>query len=222
MPKRTKTPIYFVPGLAASSKIFENLQIPGEKYDLYYLDWIAPKSKKEPLQHYAKRLSREIKEDSPVLVGVSFGGVVVQEISKIIPSQKTIIISSIKSRKELPKRLKWAKVTRTYKVLPYKKLANVDNLAKFAFGKSAKKRIDLYRKYIYISGENYMPWAFGQMLQWKQEKAAKDVVHIHGNKDHIFPIKHIGKCKVIDGGTHTMILTKPKPISKLITQVIES
>lgn len=222
MRKPSKIPIYFVPGLAASARIFENLQLPEERYAVHYLDWIPPKSKKESLHHYAKRMCEKTSEADPVLVGVSFGGVVVQEMSKIIPTRKTIIISSIKSRKELPKRLKWAKLTRTYKILPYKKMMDTDNLAKFAFGKSAKKRVSLYRKYMYISGKNYLPWAIRQMLLWESNGQPSDLVHIHGDKDHIFPIKHIKNCEVIPGGTHTMILTKPKPIAKLLTEAIEN
>ena len=33
----TKTHIYFVPGLAASPKIFENLKFPKEKFELHFL-----------------------------------------------------------------------------------------------------------------------------------------------------------------------------------------
>ncbi|PID69344.1 MAG: alpha/beta hydrolase [Flavobacteriales bacterium] len=223
MPLYDKIPVYFVPGLGASSKIFENIKLPENQYAVHYLDWIPPKDKKESIQNYARRMCAAVKEANPVLVGVSFGGLMVQEMSKIIPVKKTIIISSIKSRNELPRSLKWASATCAYKILPYKKMMNVDNLAKFAFGKSAKKRINLYRKYIYISSENYLPWAFGQMLNWNPENNNNiETIHIHGDKDHIFPIKNITNCEVIAGGTHTMILIKSKPIAKLLTQFIDN
>ena len=47
-----------------------------------------------------------------------------------------------------------------------------------------------------------------------------NIVHIHGNNDGIFPIKHIKNCIVIEGGTHVMILNKAKEISKLLLEVI--
>ena len=37
-----KTPVYFMPGLAADSKVFENLTLDTEKYTIYYLNWILP------------------------------------------------------------------------------------------------------------------------------------------------------------------------------------
>ncbi len=54
------------------------------------------------------------------------------------------------------------------------------------------------------------------MLNWQQEKVLKNIVHIHGTKDNIFPIKHIKNSIEIEGGTHVMILTKAKEISKII------
>jgi len=216
----SKIPIYFVPGLAASITIFEYLKLSEDKYELYYLDWLIPTSQTESIADYAKRMCARIKHEKPVLIGVSFGGIMVQEMSKIIPTKKTIIISSVKSRNELPKRLKVARATRAYKLFPTKKIVNLENFAKYAFGESAKKRVDMYKKYLSMRDQNYLPWAIYNILHWQQESPLKNIIHIHGNNDGVFPIKYVKNCTIIDGGTHVMILNKASKISQLLNELI--
>ncbi|RPE00864.1 alpha/beta hydrolase [Aureibaculum marinum] len=215
-----KKQLYFVPGLAASPDIFEYLKLPEDQFEIHHLNWLVPESKNESIEHYAKRMCDRIDSNNPVLVGVSFGGVVVQEMSKLISTKKTIIISSVKSRNELPKKFKLAKATKIYKLLPTKALSNIDNLAKYTFGNSIKKRVELYKKYLSMRDENYLPWAIHNVLNWHQDKPLPNIIHIHGDNDGVFPIKYVKDCAVIKGGTHIMILNKARPISKLLTEVI--
>lgn len=215
-----KDHIYFVPGLAASSSIFEYIQVPSEKFEIHYLDWLVPDSKNETLEHYAKRMCANIEHKNPILVGVSFGGVMVQEMSKQLTAKKTIIISSIKSTQELPKRLRLIKKTKAYKLLPVKAITNIENFSKMAFGKTVKRRVDLYQKYLSMRDNDYLPWAVHTILHWNQNEPLPEVIHIHGNKDGVFPIKHVTNCKVVEGGTHIMIINKAKHISNMLQEVI--
>ena len=214
-----KIHIYFVPGLAASSTIFEHIELSKERFEVHYLDWLIPQSQNESISDYAKRMCDLITHENPVLIGVSFGGIMVQEMGKIITTKKIIIISSVKSAKELPKRLRVAKATKAYKLFPTKAVINLENFAQYAFGNTAKKRVDLYRKYLSMRDENYLPWAIYNVLHWQQTNPLPEVIHIHGNNDGVFPIKHIKNCIVIEGGTHIMILNKAKQISKLIEAI---
>jgi len=215
-----KTHIYLVPGLAASSDIFEYLEITQDNLELHYLNWLVPLSQNESIYEYAKRMCALIKHENPVLVGVSFGGIMVQEMSKIISVKKIIIISSVKSKHELPKRLKFARVSKAYKIFPTKVFTNIENYTKYAFGNNIKKRVQLYSKYLAMRDKDYLPWALHNVLNWQQENPPNDIVHIHGNKDRIFPIKNVKNCTVMEGGTHVMILNKAKHISQLLVEVI--
>jgi esterase/lipase len=216
----TKTHVYFVPGLAASSKIFEHISLPDDQFEMHYLDWLMPISQNEPLNDYAKRLSEKIIYKDPVLVGVSFGGVMVQEMSKHIKTKRTIIISSIKAKSEMPKTLQIIKVTKMYKLLPTKAIVNIEEFAKFSFGKVAEKRIKLYKNYFSMRNVMYVQWAISNLLNWQQKDPLLNVIHIHGDNDGVFPIKYIKNCTVINGGTHIMILNKAKKISKLLIELI--
>ncbi|WP_372746785.1 alpha/beta hydrolase [Lutibacter sp.] len=213
---KTKTHIYFVPGLAASSKIFEYLKFPEEQFQLHFLEWLLPISEKESLNDYAARMASFVKEENAVLVGVSFGGIIVQEMSKHIAVKKVILVSSIKSNKELPKRLKVIQKTKIYKLFPAHAIKNIEGFFKYAFGDYAKKRVKIYREYLSVRDETYLKWAIFNVLHWNQKKPLENIVHIHGTEDEIFPIKYIKNCIAVEKGTHIMILNRAKKISSII------
>ncbi|MFY0631242.1 MAG: alpha/beta hydrolase [Flavobacteriaceae bacterium] len=214
----TKKHIYLFPGLGAGPKIFEHISLPEESFEIHLLEWKIPLSVHEPLEDYAKRMCEEVKHKNPILLGVSFGGILVQEMNKIISTEKIILISSIKSSDEFPNRLKIIKTTKTYKLFPAKIAENLDAYTKYFLGDFLKKRADLYKMYLSVRNADYMKWAIHQVLHWQQEKAPKNILHIHGTDDHVFPIKYIKDCVSIENGTHTMILLKSKTISQIISE----
>ena len=215
--KIEKIHIYFVPGLAASSKIFENIQLPENKFELHFLEWLIPLSLDESIEAYAKRMAALVSEKNVVLVGVSFGGIMVQEMSKHVNAQKVIIISSVKSKNEFSKRLQILQKTKAYKLFPTKVVSNIEDFSTIMFGEFAKKRFELYKKYLSVRDELYLTWAIEHVLNWQQSDSLKNTIHIHGMNDHIFPIKNIKNCIPIENGTHIMILNKAKTISKILS-----
>lgn len=212
------TQVYLMPGMAASSLIFENITLPVEQFELHYLDWLIPEGK-ESLQDYCSRLLLQVKHEHPVLVGVSFGGVIVQEMAKLIPAKKLIIISSIKSHHEFPRRMRFSKRTGLHKLLPTSLMGSFDQLAKY--GKSiAPKKIELYKRYLNVNDPKYLDWALESILQWEQQTPIEDIIHIHGSADPVFPIKYIDDCIVIDGGTHVMIVNRFRWFNENLPKII--
>ncbi|PQJ19649.1 alpha/beta hydrolase [Tenacibaculum sp. SG-28] len=212
-----KVPIYFVPGLAANPRIFEHLNLSKALFECHYLEWIIPKASDESISEYAKRMCTFVKEENPILVGVSFGGIMVQEMSKHIACRKVIIVSSIKSNAELPKRLKLAQITKAYKLFPASIVANIEKYETYFFNDYLKKRAELYKIYLSVREKEYLHWAIYNVLHWKQTKPMVNTIHIHGNKDEIFPIKNIANTIIVENGTHIMILNK----AKIITNILE-
>ena len=216
----SKIPVYFMPGLAASPTIFENIKLPEDQFEMHFLEWFLPNDK-ESIESYALRMAEKIQDENPVLVGVSFGGVLVQEIAKHIKTQKVIIISSVKSNTEFPSRFKVAKTTKAYKLIPTQLLADIEKLVKYAFGDNiVAKRLKLYEKYLSVRDKQYLDWAIETILCWNQKKGNESVIHIHGDADEVFPIKNIEKCIVIKGGTHIMIINKFKWFNENLPQLI--
>ena len=121
----SKIHVYFMPGMAASSSIFERIQLPTETFEMHLLEWVLP-NKNESLKGYAKRMAENIIHENVILVGVSFGGILVQEMKPFVKTQKVIIISSVKSNAELPRGMKIAKTTKAYKLVPTKLFENIE------------------------------------------------------------------------------------------------
>ncbi|KAF2513722.1 alpha/beta hydrolase [Flavobacterium zhairuonense] len=215
----SKIPVYFMPGLAASPAIFERIKLDESVFETHLLEWEIPKQK-ESLSDYAFRISQKIKHENPILIGVSFGGILVQEISKHIKAQKVIIISSVRSNLEFPRRMKIGKTTKAYKLIPMKLILNIENLAKYSFGEKVKKRIKLYEKFLAVRDLHYLQWAVESVILWDRSAVDDNVIHIHGDQDDVFPIKYINKCIVVKGGTHIMILNKYKWLNENLPSII--
>ena len=214
-----KIPVYFMPGLAASVAIFERIKLPESEFEMFFLEWEIP-LEKESLQDYAKRMTEKIKHENPVLIGVSFGGILVQEMSHYIAVYKIIIISSVKSNLEFPKRMMIAKSTKAYRLIPISLVQNIESLAKFSFGKKVNERLKLYKKFLSVRDKRYLDWAIEQVILWERKVVDAEVVHIHGDADDVFPIKYIKDCIVVTGGTHVMILNKYRWLNANLPQII--
>lgn len=211
--------VYLMPGMAANPTIFENIKLPEDVFKLHWLEWVIP-VKNETLKDYAIRMNANIKHENSVLLGVSFGGVLVQEMSKHIKLRKLFIVSSVKSKHELPKRLKLARTTKAYKIVPTQLLGNLDLLTKYAFGKTVTKRVELYKKYLSVSDKRYLDWAIKEMVCWEQSEPLPETIHIHGDSDMVFPHNCITNCITIKGGTHIMIINKYKWFNKNLPKLI--
>lgn len=214
-----KIPVYFVPGMAASTTIFERINLPKETFEMFFIEWFLP-NVNETLQSYAKRMSKKVNHENAILIGVSFGGVLVQEMAQFLNVKKIIIISSVKCNSELPQRMKIAKATKAYKLLPTSLLQDIEMLAKFAFGDTLKRKLKLYETFLQMRDKKYLDWAIEQMICWQRNQIDIKVVHIHGDIDEVFPPKNINNFIPVKGGTHAMILTKFKWFNSNLPQII--
>lgn len=166
------------------------------------------------------RMAASIEHPSPVLLGVSFGGMIGIEIARQVAIEKLIIISSVKSTGELPQ---WMKVTgrfNLHKILPtrsYKFTEKFDNDRLGVTNEAERKLVDHYRK---NADPVYLDWAVHQVLTWKNDWYPENIVHIHGEKDKIFPVKKLRPTHIIEKGTHIMIINKGEELSQCINSVL--
>ena len=205
--------------MAANSSIFKNIALPERDFVLHRLDWFVP-DRGMSLEDYARKMLKRVVHDNPVLVGVSFGGFLVQEMAKLMPVRKVIIVSSVKHKSELPKRMIFAKYTKIHKLLPTGLVNNVELLAKYAFGETVTKRLELYEEYLSIRDKYYIDWSIDQIVNWQQEKCPENIVHIHGEKDAVFPVSRIKECITVKNGTHTMIIHRAKWFNERLPTII--
>ena len=198
--------VYCMPGMAASPKIFEFIDIKNP-FKFHFLSWFSP-NRKETLSQYAGRMCERVEFDNPILLGVSFGGVLVQEMAKHIKVSQVVIISSIKTNLELPLSMRMAQKTNAHKLLPTQWINNIDALALFTFGKGIQKRLELYQKYLSERNSEYLDWAIDALVNWDHSELNESVIHIHGNKDSVFTVKNICKPFIKISGGHAIIITQ--------------
>ncbi len=209
-----------MPGMAASPTIFERIQLPADTFEMHLLEWEIP-NVGESLVAYAQRIAEKVTHKNPVLIGVSFGGVLVQEMKQFLNPKKVIIISSVKSNTEFPRRFKVAKTTKAYKLIPTTLFENIEMLVKFSFGSSiVKQRMALYEKFLAVRDKRYLDWAIEQIINWNRIAIDEEIIHIHGEEDEVFPAKNIKKFIPVKGGTHIMILSKYKWLNENLPKII--
>jgi pimeloyl-ACP methyl ester carboxylesterase len=213
-----KQVIYLMPGMAASPKIFEYLEFP-DTITVKHLSWIPPKPD-ESISSYAQRMSQRVVETNVVLLGVSFGGVLVQEMAQFINCKKIILVSSVKSPDELSLPMKLAQKTQAHKLLPTQWIKNLETLALFVFGSRIQKRVALYQKYLSERDPVYLNWAIDRIVHWGGCTVQVPLVHIHGKQDTVFPIKNITPPVMEIEGGHAMIINKKTWFNKHLPNII--
>ncbi|PIF44836.1 hypothetical protein CLU96_1832 [Chryseobacterium sp. 52] len=209
--------IYIVSGLGADFKVLERLEFP-ENYELIFIDWLIPE-KNEPFHTYVERMAEKVDDSEPFcLLGYSFGGIMVQEINKLKPSQKVVIMGSIKSDKEKSKFIKTGEITKLPRVLPVgmfnDKAANVYSVIRKLFDPKNPKILQYFK----VRDPYYLKWSVEKVSEWKFEEIP-DVIQILGDKDIVFPIKYSKPDYIIKGGTHLFPATKYKEVSKILKEV---
>lgn len=216
-----KIHVYFMPGMATDKAIFENIQLPKDQFETHFLEWEIPK-KNESLKEYAERYASYIKHKDAVLIGVSFGGIIVQEMAKFLNLKRLIIISSVKCSDELPAHMRFASKTGLFRIVPTSLARYVDYFEKVAVGDFLKTRAKLYRQFISVRNKRYLDWAIRNMVNWECEKPNEEVIHIHGDKDEVFAFKNIKKAIVVEGGTHIMIVNRFRWFNENLPEIILS
>ena len=216
----TKIHVYFMPGMAASSTIFERIHLPDAIFEMHLLEWEIP-NPGESLTAYAQRIAQKVTHENPILIGVSFGGILVQEMKQFLHPKKVIIISSVKSNAEFPRRFKLAKTTKAYKLIPTTLFENIEMLVKFSFGSSiVKQRLALYEKFLAVRDKRYLDWAIEQIINWDRTVIDNEIIHIHGDADEVFPPKYIKEFIPVKGGTHIMILSKYRWLNDNLPKIL--
>lgn len=215
----TKT-VYLIPGVGANDKVFQELELPG--YELVHIKW--PKHKRgEPIEQYVKKLLPQIKKDTqPVLIGLSFGGIVAVELAKLIDPYKTIIISSIKTYHERPLKVLFLNSLKFHRLLPGKLVVQFRFWLNWLLGKLSREELDLVELMIQEADIEFNEWAVDQVIHWRNEEIIDNLVHIHGTRDRIFPNFYIKDAIWVKGGSHFMVVNRAKEISRIIRRELAS
>ncbi len=204
-------------GLGADERAFVDIDF--SNFNPIFIKWISPNNR-ETIENYAMRLSSQISTKHPILIGLSFGGVMAIEIAKQINVEQIVIISSIKSKKELPFYFKWAGVLKINHLIPTSILRHTNFIFNWFFGVTSKKEKFLLKQMLFETNPLFLKWSIKQILNWKNETIIDNLTHIHGSSDRILPTRFFKCNHIIKHGGHFMVLNKSDDVSSKISETL--
>jgi pimeloyl-ACP methyl ester carboxylesterase len=207
--------IYCISGLGADERAFSKLTING--YHLSVIPWLKPLAK-ETIGQYAERMRENIVDGNPVLMGLSFGGMICAEIAKQI-----ILISSVKSLHEMPGWMGVVAKLRLNKMVPLKRTSKFsEKIQDFFLGISTPEEKAIVAVSRKKDNREYIYWAVNQVVNWKNNWQHQSVFHIHGDKDKIFPVKKVKATYIIKNAGHFMIMNRADEVSSYINKIMNN
>jgi pimeloyl-ACP methyl ester carboxylesterase len=209
--------IYAFSGLGADERVFQRLDFSG--YEITFIKWLRLE-KKETLEEFAVRISNQIHHHKPILIGLSFGGMVALEVAKLIKTEKIILISSAKTKDELPWYYRLAGGLRIHKLLPSRLLQNSNFITHWFFGVQSTFDKNLLRQILHETDPVFLKWAIDKIVRWENETVPSNVFHIHGDNDKILPLPYVTANITIQNGGHFMILNKAAEVNKHLHQCL--
>ena len=209
--------IYFISGLGADKRIFQKLILP-ENFTVHYIEWLHVYGK-ESLQNYCRRLSEQIDQSRQfILIGVSFGGIVAVQLSRLLKPVQTIIISSFCFKKEVSKFYIFLGKTSLFKLLPSRFLLKSNNFLFRLFGAVNAEEKKLLTDILSDTDPEFFNWALNKLFAWDNSWRPKSFLHIHGTADRILPYRANMNAIPVEGGQHLMVFSRADEISRLLAK----
>ncbi|MFO1000290.1 MAG: alpha/beta hydrolase [Planctomycetaceae bacterium] len=208
-------PIYFIPGMTADFPVYSRIlrMLPNAVVAEY-----TPPAGNETLVDYASRMANGIPTNSFV-AGVSFGGIVALEISRILRPYGCILISSIRKPDELPP---WLRVWRAFGGRRSSGFLQTIGTAASMVPRFACTSSTIRVAKLAGDDGRWHRWATASVLDWQPELEFKacPLLQIHGSADRTFPIRYINPDVTIAGGRHALPVSNPIETVEAILEFI--
>ena len=215
--------VYLIPGLGFDCRIFENLQWHPD-HTIIPLNWVDPDDQ-EDFKSYANRFAQQMTHRSNVaIVGHSLGGMLALEIANHRSIEKVILISSVKSRQELPLLFKIVKPLKIELLFTKKMVLSTFRFWATNHGYITAEEQNLFKNMVTNASNKYLRWALKELSKWRtpQSPLISEVFQIHGTKDKTFPLSEVDEpFFVIEGGTHFMVYNRSEEINLILGSLLK-
>jgi esterase/lipase len=210
--------IYVFTGLGADERVFYKINFAD--HNAIHIKWITP-AQNETIEEYALRLTQQITTANPILLGLSFGGMMAVEVAKHIDTEKIILVSSSKNKNEIPFYYRLAGKIKLHKIVKAKFLVRANKLTNKMFSARTREDKKMISSMIGASDVVFLDWAIDKIVHLKNEVIHKNLTHIHGTADRILPIRFVKADVLIKGGTHLMIVNRAAEVQEKILEAIK-
>ncbi len=205
--------VYIFSGLGADKRVFQNLDL--SDISAHHIKWIKPQSK-ESIEQYASRLLTQINSPNPSLIGLSFGGLIAVEVAKQIKTEKVILISSAKSKSDIPFYYRLAGLLSLHKLLPVSLLKSSNFISNWFFVTKSIREKHLLKQILNDIDTDFLQWAIDKIVNWDNRSVLTNIISIHGSSDRILPTGYTSCDYSIKDGGHFMILNKAEEITNIL------
>jgi len=209
--------IYCISGLGADHRVFGKLEIPG--FELVGVPWLFPEAE-ETLPSYATRMYNSIAEKDPIVMGLSFGGMLTTEIRKQFSISHAIIVSSARTRAEIGYNNDAFAWLAGKKFLPDDLFIRPAAAILFLLGAQDQDDKQLLTSMIKSGNPKINRWMVNALLTWDNQISPEGIIHIHGTADRVIRPGNVHPTDWIDGGGHFMIYNRAKEVSRIITDYL--
>lgn len=216
-----KKAVYLLPGQGSDCRIFSKLNIDTAQYSVYCLKYGAPRPD-ESMKDFSMRISKAIDTSQQfILIGVSLGGMISTEIAHHLHPEKVILISSAKTRKELPKRYLIQRSVQSYRIIPKRAIKAGALLLQPIVEPDRRKEKATFVDMLKSKSPNYFKETVRVIVEWeRQQNNANNIIHIHGSTDHTIPLRNVSADYIVSAGSHMMTLTQPAVINFIINKIL--
>lgn len=210
--------LYCISGLGADERVFRKIRLKG--YKMIHIPW-PEYDEHDELPCYAQKVAYLIKEKNPLILGVSLGGMVAVEIAKYMPVKKLVIVSSAKTKDEMPPYTNiFGRLMKSGILPPF--LYKTPNIILFEkFGTESEEDDAVLSAILRDSDGKFMRWAMKAIAVWDNETIVESLIHIHGTNDKIIFPDNISANYWIDDGGHMMIYNRAAEVSKIIQEELD-
>ncbi len=209
--------IYCISGVGADERIFGKLKIAG--HELVPVPW-PPFESSDDIRSYAKKISEQIPDENPILLGLSFGGMLAVEIGKIRPTNRIFLVSSAKSTSQLPRIGRLPSAGFLLSMTPDAVFSNPGFLNSRFIGAKSDEDRELLTAMMKASAPGFIKWALKAIVHWNNKSYPTNITQLHGTADLVIPSLNVRADHWIKGGTHIMIYNQAAEVSKIISDCL--
>lgn len=168
------------------------------------------------------RLAERIDHAEPfVLAGLSMGGMMAIEISKLYHPVFTILLSSVPCSAHLPFYYRAAAKLRLHRIIPISILKSASFVKRF-FTTEKNEDKKLLQQLIRDTDPAFIRWALNAIVHWDCKDFSGQYVHIHGAQDLILPVRYTKPTHVIQKAGHLMVMTKAIEINGILAEALKN
>ena len=160
--------------------------------------------------------------ERPVLLGVSFGGMMAIEIAKQIPRARVILVSSVRDHHQVPLWIKLGGQLYPRWLNPRmqgsRKLTRI--IENYFIGVESEEDSRLVSEFQNKVDREFLYWAIHTIARWKNLWSPASFFHIHGGKDQMFPIRKVQPTHIIPDGGHLMVFNRAAEVSGMLREIL--